>query len=468
MSKIKELRNDESNNINLIDLISNLVIEDKTKYIEMFRKLMTEKVNNNGRANKLLSSIKSRFAEEGEFTFSDLTVFDVMFLSTIIDTVEVDNINLFNKFCEFNERKLVENNDVTSYKNFDQIANEVNKVELKLITKDLEKQVITLLNDEDWVIIKPLSFEASKKYGSNTKWCTTMATDPSYFYKYFRNGILVYCINKKTGYKVAAFKKLSERETSFWNQQDNRIDSFESELSGEIISLLKKEFKECKKANFSFADPDALKREMDYNRVSYRDNLNEPVGLPLRGRVPINNAFDGEEDGEMEEMVPNDPIEQNEVVRGRFLTADREPELLDIPEDFAEEIEAPQEGAYVPLTNDEIIEMLSPNKGNQIVDFDDELPMEIGSEHYTGLKSAHRMIDLDDNVQEVAMGLDELHVDMEIRQVPFAVIKETPMRLVETDDMDYGEGRTEGIEAAPQPEGLGGWPEDEVRINVRR
>jgi len=106
--------------------------------------------------------------------------------------------------------------------------------------KEMEKQIIKLFEDSEWLILRPLTFEASKKYGANTKWCTTQENNPDYFFKYAKKGVLVYCINKKNGYKVASFNSLDKNdpEFSWWNQKDNRIDSLQAEITTQIRELI--------------------------------------------------------------------------------------------------------------------------------------------------------------------------------------------------------------------------------------
>ena len=60
--------------------------------------------------------------------------------------------------------------------------------------------------------------------------------------------MLIYCINKVTGYKVASFYSLDKNdpEFSFWNQKDSRIDSLDTELTDEIRLLIQSVSKDKK------------------------------------------------------------------------------------------------------------------------------------------------------------------------------------------------------------------------------
>jgi len=144
---------------------------------------------------------------------------------------------------------------------------------LKLVDKEMEKQIQKLYEDNEWLIIKPLSFLASKKYGASTKWCTTQEHNPEYYLKYSRRGILIYCINKITGDKVAAFKNIDEawdKETSFWNLIDQRIDSLESGLPLEVMNVIRHEFINTKKSNWDILSDDEKNRQVLWLENEYR------------------------------------------------------------------------------------------------------------------------------------------------------------------------------------------------------
>ena len=109
-----------------------------------------------------------------------------------------------------------------------------------------------------------MTFLASKKYGANTKWCTTSESNPEYFLKYCERGVLIYCMNKKTGYKVASFYSLksSDPEFSFWNQKDTKIESMDSELSDSMLRIIRDVSKNLEAvSNRRLLSPEQLERE---------------------------------------------------------------------------------------------------------------------------------------------------------------------------------------------------------------
>ena len=94
------------------------------------------------------------------------------------------------------------------------------------------------------LVLRPLTYEASVKYGANTRWCTASKYNPNQFFRYTELSVLIYCINKETGVKTAFHSWLDSQkkpyDISFWNSADDRIDSLLTDLDGEVIDVLKK------------------------------------------------------------------------------------------------------------------------------------------------------------------------------------------------------------------------------------
>ena len=66
------------------------------------------------------------------------------------------------------------------------------------INLDLDFTPCKEYEDDKWVIVRPLTFASSVKYGASTRWCTTYQAEKQYFERYWRQGILIYFINKTT------------------------------------------------------------------------------------------------------------------------------------------------------------------------------------------------------------------------------------------------------------------------------
>ncbi len=161
----------------------------------------------------------------------------------LLDNINSHERDLLGSFMDYHERNVFSNVDINQIKDINEIEQLITLIEIKNIGKEFAKQVHVDLENDTWCIIRPLTYEASLKYGSSTKWCTASRNNPYQFFNYTENGMLIYCINKKTGYKLAihAYKnrKGSTDEISFWNSKDDRIDSLMTDLDYETFQLIK-------------------------------------------------------------------------------------------------------------------------------------------------------------------------------------------------------------------------------------
>ena len=109
--------------------------------------------------------------------------------------------------------------------------------------KELKKGIDKIYNDNNWLVLRPKTWEASCHYGAGTKWCTTSRETDRHFERETDRKSLIYVINKNlppdnTRYKVAwqipYVKKLDKilTDTSvdfgrvkFWDAEDNPMNS---------------------------------------------------------------------------------------------------------------------------------------------------------------------------------------------------------------------------------------------------
>jgi hypothetical protein len=266
MSRIKDLRTNEDYNLNIVSILEMFSPEGKSKYTETLLRMMknTPNLKDHSKEIKLVLIDKFPFIEKSKLDLmSDI---QMMLLYKFIDGFfNMEDLQKYRKFCEYNERNLIEENDLTKYKSFEQLISAMSVAEMKSEEKELETQVIKIHEDAEWLLIRPLTFKSSCKYGANTKWCTTTEHNQEYYNKYAKRGVLVYCINKKTGYKVAAFYSLdkNEPEFSYWNQKDTRIDSTDSNLPLELIGFIRDYVKDPKvKSNTAMLSGDQKKKEL--------------------------------------------------------------------------------------------------------------------------------------------------------------------------------------------------------------
>lgn len=281
MNRIEELKQQNPHyGKSVIDLLAYVL--EKPKYVEMAIKLVKEKESRISYYEDVRNTLQSSYGLS-HIKIDALSNYEVNFTYLMLDIVGRENVNNLIKFADYNERKLIDQNDISQYSSFADLENQLSLAELKLIDKDLQKQTHVLLDTEEWLIIKPLSFEASLKYGASTRWCTAMKNDPEYFARYAKRGIVIYCINKLTGHKVAAFKNLNpdyDRETSFWNAQDARIDSMETDLPHNVLEIIRFEFITAKLTNWELM-PQEAKARFELREKSYPE---EPVAMQREER----------------------------------------------------------------------------------------------------------------------------------------------------------------------------------------
>jgi hypothetical protein len=282
MSRTKDLKTNPEFNVNLFELFSLFSIDKKTKYTETLLRIMKKTPNLDGHCREIKDYLHKEYKIKQE-ELSTIPDLQLVFFYRVIDSMfNSEDIKTFQKFCEFNERGIIKQNDVSTYQSFDEINNAVSVAEITAQSKDLEKQVKLVYEDDEWLFIRPLTFNASKKYGSNTKWCTTTESNPEYFVKYSSRGVLIYCLNKKTGYKVASFRSLDKNdpEFSWWNQKDNRIDSLQSELPDELLKVIRVESLEKPKTNrFLLSDDERIKEDKFLSKYGSFKSM-EPIDMP--------------------------------------------------------------------------------------------------------------------------------------------------------------------------------------------
>jgi hypothetical protein len=166
-----------------------------------------------------------------------------------LDIFNRQDLQMIRNFMSLNEAKVLGGIDVSTVKTLQDIHNYTSLASLKSIGKEFRKQVKIDYEDSEWMILRPFSFEASCKYGAGTKWCTTSDSNPDHFFRYTKNGVLIYVINKKTGDKVGCFKNIGEITSEFYNIEDIRVDSMDTNLPYEILQIVRELFKTEKYPN---------------------------------------------------------------------------------------------------------------------------------------------------------------------------------------------------------------------------
>jgi hypothetical protein len=310
MSRINELKKQNpAFDKSVLDYIQIMLCDFKPKYYELFLNLIKNKISNQ---RFIYEEFKNELISYGIplDIIEKMSDQELLFFTRFVGgLIERDDYKLIREFAQYNERNLIEENDITKIKSFEQLNNIVSLVEIKSWSKELESQSIVLLdnNQTGWFLIKPLTYEASKKYGSTTKWCTTNKNNPEYFYKYYR-GVLIYCINRKSGKKVAMHCHLDGMEVSFWNSEDIRIDSIFSGLDEECIDVIKREII-LGKSNYDLVPDDLKSLENEYQYENELVTLELPmVDRPNAAIGIINEAIPQNYENAADEVVQNREI----------------------------------------------------------------------------------------------------------------------------------------------------------------
>jgi len=159
--------------------------------------------------------------------------------------------------------------DIFQYKSFKELGDEIRKAKEKSFTKKLKKaspgkDYKKVYEDDDMVVIIPLTHAGSCKYGQGTRWCTASKTHPQYFEGYNERGVLFRILQKNDNYlerfkdlglrgldkmgKVSIFKRNSKDKTSgrkydMVNSVDHgynekQIESFMEALPKELVNII--------------------------------------------------------------------------------------------------------------------------------------------------------------------------------------------------------------------------------------
>jgi len=256
MSRIDELKKQHPTYaLSAIDIYKMMSPNQTNKYVEMLIKLdksiATDSYYHSDRyRNEMIACMV-----DWGLDYNYLETFDMETLRFVFNSMShltgESKIKSFTKFASYNERKLIENNDVTTYSTWDEIEQAVALADVKSLDKKLEKEIKKVYEDDTWLSLRPLSLEASMKYGANTKWCTTTESG-QYYARYSSRGILIYNINKKTGYKVACFKNIDQafdNEFSWWDVTDKKIEVLDSEAPSAVLEAIRNEIKNTSVAN---------------------------------------------------------------------------------------------------------------------------------------------------------------------------------------------------------------------------
>jgi hypothetical protein len=144
-----------------------------------------------------------------------------------------DIVNLINQFDDL--LPYIENKDIyhKEYESLSHLALTIQKAKQVKDEKTFvrEEHVDVLIENDDYLLLRPITLKGSMKYGYDTKWCTTNQNG-THFKSYTSRGYLFYLISKKErskNYNKIAFLSSNKNDTlsggiEIYNQIDNKID----------------------------------------------------------------------------------------------------------------------------------------------------------------------------------------------------------------------------------------------------
>lgn len=288
MSRLNELKKQYPElNVSFFDILQKLDTSKSYKYLPLLCKIFGRRFNfkkefpDSFAITKL--DVEATLINKGISTNS-LSDNELYVYHTFMDFFPNETFYTFKEFIHYIENNQITNNDVTSYSTIDELRGAITLASIKEWNKELESQIIKEYEDDRWIGVRPLTFSASAKYGAGTRWCTTYQKEKLYFEKYWRQGILVYFINKKTGYKFAGFRDLTNKEMSFWNAADNRVDYLDLEIDDYMFTNVRKIFSsELSNKNLSSNEiQDQVHKECLDGEAKVREiNVVETIPVPV-------------------------------------------------------------------------------------------------------------------------------------------------------------------------------------------
>ena len=246
IKKIKKENN--SINISLVDLMGKLDNSETKKYTQFLVKILKKNFDNEQDFLVRDSSHRERKIDQ----VLNNSTFDGWITRKILTNLYGwDEVDSFINFCEFMERGLTNEKDISKYDSWEMVTSEVFQAKNRNLFKMAKKEVKVVYEDGQYMCIKPLTYAASVSYGYQTRWCTASVQEPSYFYNHSKDGVLVYLIDKINNVKFGFYH--NSYQIQIYNQKDDRVDSMETGIPIELLHKLIGEMKsEAKDKNFNY------------------------------------------------------------------------------------------------------------------------------------------------------------------------------------------------------------------------
>ncbi len=217
MSRLNEIKKQNPRlDVSLIEVIASLDPTPTYKYLSFFIKLLKREIGD-------------RDVKE--------TMSEILFDDYVVDLIK--------KFESHSKAGRIKNPDISDYNSMGTIENEVRIADSIYNQKEAEKLVVKYYDSVEFIVLTPLSFEASKMYGAGTKWCTTQQ---EHWNNYSDSYKLIYIIDKLHNKKYAVSKKYDEVEIKAWLADDTETSPLLLDLPGPVFEVLCNELRKsnCK------------------------------------------------------------------------------------------------------------------------------------------------------------------------------------------------------------------------------
>ena len=327
MTKLKEFRETVPSwmKLSFLDALQLVDTSKTNKFLPMLTKMVDAsfkgRVNNINHTKELIYELENKLPHL-KGSFNNLDVSTLLSLHAQFNQISFHELETMSEFIRMYENHQISNVDINKLTTFNELESIINIVGIKNLGKEYAKQIHVDLDNDKWLVIRPLTHESSLKYGANTKWCTASKNNPYQFFRYTEEGCLIYCINKETGYKLAfhMFKEGDKfYDVSFWNSIDDRIDSLSAEIDFDVYTLIKEIYSDTNtKTNKELGGEYWLK-----SYENYRENQEVETEAPtLRTnrtlRILENGNFVGEYEDYNQQLDPETELETEVTVQTEY------------------------------------------------------------------------------------------------------------------------------------------------------
>ena len=201
--------------MSIIDLLAKVDPTKTNKYLGFMIKMMKDNFNySTGEDDEMIGNI----------------------INCLFGSDNMVTLNEFEAHCLANR---IKKNDISKYTSFYELKVEVTKANEIVKLKELEKQTKKVFENDDWLVLIPLSYEAAEKYGSGTKWCITQNY---HWQKYITEYKIIYILNKNNNEKFAISREASSRQLiQAWLADDKEISPMLLPLPADVMTEVIKE-----------------------------------------------------------------------------------------------------------------------------------------------------------------------------------------------------------------------------------